>query len=299
MAKTKTGTTNLGYNMDEKNNSNNNSKKKPQRAYDNPDFLNSPDAREIRILSEYIEPLHRLKQARIKDTIVFYGSARTLSLQKAKENCANIENGNGFEKPTKATVAKAQHDLKMAKYYDDARQLAYKLTKWSTDLEEERRFIVCSGGGPGIMEAANRGATEAGGPTIGMNISIPFEQDPNPYISENLSFEFHYFFMRKYWFVYPAKALVVFPGGFGTFDELFELLTLRQTQKVTKPLCVVIYGKKFWESVVNFEKMVEWGVISQDDLKLFHIVDSVDEAFGVLTKHLAAEFSGQTQYWHW
>lgn len=279
--------------MAEIENSKNDNKKqhKLHKAYNDPDFLNSPEAREIRILSEYVEPLRRLKKARIKDTIVFYGSARTLSLQQAQANLENIHKNNN--------KAKAQRDLKMARYYEDARLLAKKLTNWSTDLEEDKRFIICSGGGPGIMEAANRGASEAGGPTIGMNISIPFEQDPNPYISDNLSFEFHYFFMRKFWFVYPAKALVVFPGGFGTFDELFELLTLRQTLKIKKPMCVVVYGKEFWESVVDFKKMVEWGVVDEEDLKLFFMVDSVDEAFKTLTTHLTTEFSGQTRYWHW
>ena len=176
-------------------------------------------------------------------------------------------------------------------YYKMAQEIAFELT--------QKGYGVITGGGPGIMEAANRGASEAGGPTIGMNISIPFEQDPNPYISDNLSFEFHYFFMRKFWFVYPAKALVVFPGGFGTFDELFELLTLRQTLKIKKPMCVVVYGKEFWESVVDFKKMVEWGVVDEEDLKLFFMVDSVDEAFKTLTTHLTTEFSGQTRYWHW
>ena len=193
----------------------------------------------------------------------------------------------------------AQKNLQASRYYEDARSLAYQLARWSLELEEDKRFIVCSGGGPGIMEAANRGAAEAGSPTIGMNISLPFEQFPNSYISENLSFEFHYFFMRKFWFVYLAKALVVFPGGFGTFDELFELLTLRQTEKVKKPLCVVVYGKEFWNQVVNFDKLVEWGVISPEDLSIFHIVDEVEEAFITLRNHFEREFVGKPKYWTW
>lgn len=273
------------------------------KAYDNPKFLRSADARPIRILSEYLEPLYRLRKKKIKDTVVFYGSARTLSMAQAKDNLAQIkwkysrstpENKELFEKK----LNEAQHELRMAKYYEDARELAYRLTKWSLELEENQRFIVCSGGGPGIMEAANRGAAEANGPTIGMNISIPSEQFPNPYITEDLSFEFHYFFMRKFWFVYMAKGLVVFPGGFGTFDELFELITLRQTGKISKPLCVVIYGREYWDSVIDFDRMVDWGVISESDLKLFHLVDTVDEAFDTLRHHFERHFVGKKKYWH-
>ena len=275
----------------------------PISAYNNADFLNSPEAREIRILSEYVEPLRRLKRAQIKDTIVFYGSARTLSEETAlanlKKKTVEMEKTANPSPDLVASLKRAELDLKMSRYYEDARQLAYRLTEWSTELEESQRFIICSGGGPGIMEAANRGASEAGGPNIGMNISLPFEQYPNPYISNNLSFEFHYFFMRKFWFVYPAKALVVFPGGFGTFDELFELLTLRQTQKIKKPMCVVVYGKEFWQSVIDFDKLVEFGVIAKDDLNLFHLTDDVDDAFTVLTSHLTKEFAGKKQYWHW
>ncbi|MDZ7722678.1 MAG: TIGR00730 family Rossman fold protein [candidate division KSB1 bacterium] len=187
--------------------------------------------------------------------------------------------------------------MKISRYYDEARALAKRLTEWSMQLAEKKRFIVCSGGGPGIMEAANRGAADAGGPTIGMNISLPFEQFPNAYISENLSFEYHYFFMRKFWFVYLAKALIVFPGGFGTMDELFELLTLLQTKKVKKSIKVIIYGKEFWEKIINFQGLVDWGVVSRDDLNLFDVVDHVDEAFEILKNHFEKEFLGKTQYW--
>ncbi|MBN1481571.1 TIGR00730 family Rossman fold protein [candidate division KSB1 bacterium] len=273
------------------------------KAYANQDFLNSGDARVIRILAEYLEVESRLKHFEIKDTVVFYGSARTQSKsdaeQKLKELHAKVTMA---EKPSEALLDElrlAERDVTASQYYEDARSLAYQLAKWSKELDESRRFIVCSGGGPGIMEAANRGAAEAGAPTIGMNISLPFEQIPNPYISENLSFEFHYFFMRKFWFVYLAKALVVFPGGFGTFDELFELLTLRQTQKVKKPLCVVVYGKEFWRNVINFEKLAEVGFISPQDLQLFHIVDEVEEAFITLRNHFEREFVGKPKYWHW
>jgi uncharacterized protein (TIGR00730 family) len=273
------------------------------KAYHNEDFLNSADARTIRILSEYLEVESRLRHYNIKDTVVFYGSARTLSNAEAAEKMTAVNRELAQAKsPTKKLLQKlkaAEQDLKNSRYYEDARSLSYQLAKWSLDLEDDKRFIVCSGGGPGIMEAANRGAAEAGSPTIGMNISLPFEQAPNPYISENLSFEFHYFFMRKFWFVYLAKALVVFPGGYGTFDELFELLTLRQTQKVTKPLCVIIYGREFWEQVVDFKKLAEWGVITEDDLNLFHIADDVEDAFITLRTHLEREFVGKRLYWHW
>ncbi|MBN1464248.1 TIGR00730 family Rossman fold protein [candidate division KSB1 bacterium] len=279
--------------------------KKPQlvKAYTNDEFLNSGDARVIRILAEYLEVESRLKHFEIKDTVVFYGSARVLSQVEAEEKLQEVRGrvalANGPSEELLQELQEAERGLKFSRYYEDARSLAYQLAKWSKDLKEDRRFIVCSGGGPGIMEAANRGAAEAGAPTIGMNISLPFEQAPNPYISENLSFEFHYFFIRKFWFVYLAKALVVFPGGFGTFDELFELLTLRQTLKVTKPLHVIIYGKEFWQQVVNFDKLVEWGVISSKDLELFHIVDEVGEAFITLRNHFEREFVGKAKYWHW
>jgi len=271
------------------------------KAYRNEAFLNSANARTIRILAEYLEPLHRLRRHRIKDTIVFYGSARVPSQQQAEENLARLNRQSGNERDPSLDRARraAQQDLQASRYYEDARELAYRLTKWSLALKENQRFIVCSGGGPGIMEAANRGASEAGGPTIGMNISIPYEQSANPYLTRNLSFEFHYFFMRKFWFVFLAKALVVFPGGFGTMDELFELLTLRQTRKVTKPLSVIVYGEEFWRDIINFDKMVSWGVISPEDLELFHLVDSVDSAFNLLRDHFEKAFIGKKRYWHW
>ena len=272
------------------------------KSYHNADFMNSGDGRMLRILAEYLEVESRLKHYSIKDTVVFYGSARTPSREEAEKRIAEIKQEISATQMNAATAEKlaaAEPQLNFSGFYEDARSLAHKLAEWTLTLDEDKRFIVCSGGGPGIMEAANRGAAEAGSPTIGMNISLPFEQFPNPYISENLSFEFHYFFMRKFWFVYLAKALVVFPGGFGTFDELFELLTLRQTLKVKKPMCVVVYGKEYWEQVINFSKMVEWNVISADDLKLFHLVDNVDEAFSTLQQHFEREFVGKPKYWHW
>jgi uncharacterized protein (TIGR00730 family) len=261
----------------------------PVKAYANDKFLKSADARTIRILSEYLEPQMRLRRRHIKNTVVFYGSARVLPLDVAQKQLKSVlaqsqRNGAGAQE-FQREFDKASHAVKLAHYYEAARELAFKLTEWSAGLTAKERFIVCSGGGPGIMEAANRGALEAGGLTIGMNISLPFEQEPNPYISEDLAFEFHYFFMRKFWFVYLAKALVVFPGGFGTMDELFELLTLVQTGKIHKTLCVVMFGSEYWDEVLNFDRMVDWGVVSPEDLNLFHKVDDVETAFLTLKQH--------------
>src|SRR4051795_1160104 len=240
-------------------------------AYLNPEFLNSPDGRLLRILSEYQEPLSRFRREKIQDTVVFFGSARFASLPDA-QNALTILEKPGSAKPAppeqqpgskdgdglQAALKRAHAGVEMARYYEEARRLAHMLTEWTLTLPGKRhRFVVTSGGGPGIMEAANRGAREAGGKTIGLNIRLPFEQYPNRYITPELNFEFHYFFMRKYWFAYLAKALVVFPGGFGTLDEFFEILTLAQTQKLAKKILVVIYGRKYWESLINFQTMVD------------------------------------------
>jgi len=275
---------------------------KLEKAYKNLGFLSSHNARTIRILAEYLEPQNRLRKNKIRDTVVFFGSARTRSKEQAEAELEalkkQITKAGHLDHKLSNELARAEMWLKQSRFYEDARELARRLTLWSAKLESKQRFIICSGGGPGIMEAANRGASEAGGPSIGMNISIPSEQYPNPYITRELGFEFHYFFMRKYWFVYLAKALIVFPGGFGTMDELFEILTLRQTKKVDKPLIVVAYGRKYWEDVIHFDKMIEWGTIDENDLKLFQIVDSVDEAFDHLTHELKNKFVGQKRYWY-
>ncbi len=273
------------------------------KAYENMKFIHSADARPIRLLSEYLEPLYRLRKNRIKDTVVFYGSARLKSKLEARNEHKRLklEQENADDRQGELLAKQlemAERQVELSRYYEEARQLAHDLTEWSKSLEQSKRFIVCSGGGPGIMEAANRGAREADGVSIGLNISLPMEQYPNPYITEDLSFEFHYFFMRKFWFVYLAKALVVFPGGFGTLDELFELLTLRQTEKVKKPLCVVVYGSDYWNSIVDFKKMAEWGVISEEDLDLFFRADSVEEAFDFLKQHFEKEFVGDRKYWY-
>ena len=229
-------------------------------AYKNESFLDSPDARELRILSEYLHPLTHFRDEKIHDTIVFFGSARL------------------------------HEEGPLGRYYRDARELARLVTDWSDSLpHESRRFVVCTGGGPGIMEAANRGAMDAGGKSIGLNIGLPFEQWPNPYITPDLSFEFHYFFMRKFWFAYLAKALVVFPGGFGTLDEMFEILTLDQTEKLSKKLCVLLYGSEYWDQVLHFQPLVEWGAINEEDLGMLCRVGAGHDAGDGPTRRAQAE----------
>jgi len=233
-------------------------------AYLNDKFLNSPDARALRILSEFLEPLAHFRREKIRDTVVFFGSARI------------------------------REEGPMSRYYQDARTLARMLTEWSAQFDGNLyRFVICSGGGPGIMEAANRGAHEGGGKTVGLNIGLPFEQFPNPYITPELSFEFHYFFMRKFWFSYLAKALVVFPGGFGTLDEMMEVLTLVQTQKLAKRMAIVVYGSAYWNEVINFQALVKHGTISAEDLNLFQFADDPETALELLKPGLA-EYAAQS-----
>jgi hypothetical protein len=257
-------------------------------AYHNREFLDSDEARPIRILAEYFEPLKRFKAENIQDTVVFFGSARVLSRTDARRELGKLKNGRKRSGDDyTAALRRGQKALEWSRYYEDARQLAHKLTEWSLDLDTARqRFVVCSGGGPGIMEAANRGAKEAGGKSIGLNISLPFEQTPNRYITPDLLFNFHYFFMRKFWFAYLAQALVIFPGGFGTLDEMFEFLTLAQTRKLSKQLFVILYGSEYWDDVLKLEPLVEWGAINETDLKLLCKVDSVEAAFERLKRHL-------------
>jgi uncharacterized protein (TIGR00730 family) len=251
-------------------------------AYENPQFLNSPDGRILRIMSEYVEPLARFRREQIQDTVVFFGSARFQSLEDA-----NKAIGNAVFPLDEAQRKLAQSGVDMARYYEDARRMAFLLSEWAATIPARRkRFVVTTGGGPGIMEAANRGAREASAKTIGLNIRLPFEQYPNPYITPSLNFEFHYFFMRKFWFAYLAKALVIFPGGFGTLDELFEILTLAQTQKLAKKILVVIYGREYWDRLINFQTMVDAGAISPPDLELFKMVDTPEEGFEFLKEGL-------------
>ncbi len=271
----------------------------PPKAYKNLEFLNSPEARQIRILCELEETERRFRQENIQDTIVIFGSARTLPPEEARSRLAALEQRLAGKRRLSAAEKRelqlARANLRNAPYYDHALQLARRMTQWSMSLpDKRRRFIVCSGGGPGIMEAANKGARKAGGASIGLGISLPFEQSLNPYITRNLKFEFHYFFIRKYWFIYLAKALIVFPGGFGTMDELFETLTLVQTRKVQKRLPIVLFGSEFWNEVIRFDTFVEWGLISPEDLNLFRVVDTVDEAVDYLIAELTrAHLRGQ------
>src|SRR5438876_1860754 len=258
-------------------------------AYLYPEFLESAEARPIRILSEYLEPLRRFSQQKIQDTVVFFGSARIDSRERAERALATLR-ARGIrvgDEHYQAELKKTRKALEWARYYEEARELARLLTAWSLTLQSENhRFVVTSGGGPGIMEAANRGAREAGGKTIGLNIRLPFEQGANPYITEGLHFEFHYFFMRKFWFAYLAKALVIFPGGFGTCDELFEILTLVQTDKLSKKIEVILYGTDYWRDVLNFKPMAEWGAVAEDDLDLLRYCDTPQDAFDKLRAHL-------------
>jgi uncharacterized protein (TIGR00730 family) len=265
---------------------------KTVKAYNNEDFLSSSDGRILRLLAEYLEPKARFKKHKIMDTIVFFGSARLKSRKEAVTELNRFKNSNPKTITNFAQeLRKAQTQVEMSKYYEDAVELSRRLTEWSMNLETNaNRFIICTGGGPGIMEAANRGAKKAGGYSVGLNISIPFEQFVNHYVTKELSFEFHYFFMRKFWFAYLSKALIVFPGGFGTFDELFEILTLVQTDKIRKKLALVIYDEKYWKSVVNFDALIERGVINESDLKLFHFCNDVDTAFKVVKEHLEKNF---------
>jgi uncharacterized protein (TIGR00730 family) len=256
-------------------------------AYEDDDIMESTEARPIRILAEYLDPLRRFKAHNIQDTVVFFGSARVLSRTHAQRAVTRLEKATIREADHKAALKRSHKALEWSRYYEDARELANRLTKWSMALEAQRhRFVVCSGGGPGIMEAANRGAKEAGGKSVGLNIRLPFEQAPNRYITKDLVFNFHYFFMRKFWFAYLAKALVIFPGGFGTIDEMFEILTLSQTRKLSKKLLVILYGSEYWNQVLHLEPLAEWGAINDDDLKLLCRVDSVDEALTELQRHL-------------
>lgn len=277
-------------------------------AYENEEFLNSPDARMLRIMAEYYEPMTKFRRERIQDTVVFFGSARFRALDVANQQLELLDNTGSAapapaaEQPAKnAEIAsgevsdlklkRAEAAVEMARYYEDARTLARMMTEWSKKLPGRRhRFVVTSGGGPGIMEAANRGAWEAGGKTIGLNITLPFEQMPNRYITPALNFNFHYFFMRKYWFAYLAKALVVFPGGFGTLDEMFELLTLDQTHKLAKKITVVIYGSGYWKKVINLDLLAEKGAIALKDMNLFQFADTPEDAFNILKDGLTRNY---------
>src|SRR6266850_2167075 len=256
------------------------------KAYENTGFLNSKDGRELRILSEYLEPKSRFDRNQVDDTIVFMGSARIKSRDDAEKMVREAKGGKDKER--------AQVALKMSAYYEASRGLASRLTTWSKALDQkERRFVVCTGGGPGIMEAANRGAAEAKGLNVGLTISIPVEEFDNPYVTRELAFHFHYFFMRKFWFAYLAKAVIVFPGGYGTLDELFELLTLVQTRKMSKPMPIVLFGTEYWREVIDFDALARHGTIDAKDIELMHRTDSVDDAYQWIVRQLAEKALGQ------
>ena len=260
-------------------------------AYLDPEFLESDEARPLRILAEYLEPLRRFKDQKIQDTVVFFGSARVDSRERAERALQTLRARGVHDADAQYEIElkRSRKAVEWARFYEDARELARLLSAWTASLQSDtHRFVVTSGGGPGIMEAANRGAREGGGKTIGLNIRLPFEQGANPYITEGLGFEFHYFFMRKFWFAYLAKALVVFPGGFGTLDELFEILTLVQTDKLSKKIGVVLYGREYWEQVLDLKPMAEWGAIAEKDLELLHYADTPADAFQHLRDHLIA-----------
>ncbi len=266
-------------------------------AYENQAFLNSPDGRVLRILAEYQEPLSRFRREQIQDTVVFFGSARFQGGDAAKSKLTAVEKNAAkiSAQEQESSLKRARAAVDMARYYEDARRLAHLLTQWSIQIPARRhRFVVTTGGGPGIMEAANLGAYEAGGKSIGLNINLPFEQNPNSYITPSLNFEFHYFFMRKFWFAYLAKALVIFPGGFGTIDELFEILTLAQTDKLAKKILVVIYGSEYWHRIMNFQAFVDAGTVAPEDLNLFKFVDTPEDAFTFLRDGLTEYHLGGT-----
>ena len=262
-------------------------KNRPIKAYNNDAFLNSKDGRTLRILAEYLEPKSRFERAKVDDTIVFMGSARTLSREQAEKKLRETEQSGG-------DLEAARCALHMSGYYEAARELAFRLTQWSMQIDmNEKRFVVCTGGGPGIMEAANRGAAEAHGMNVGLTISIPIEEFDNQYVTPELAFHFHYFFMRKFWFAYLAKAVIVFPGGFGTLDELFELLTLVQTRKMRKPMPIVVFGADYWRKVIDFDALVRHGTIDAKDVELMRFTDSVDEAYEWIVKQLTEHALGK------
>ena len=266
-------------------------------AYQNEGFINSPDGRILRIMAEYQEPLARFRREQIQDTVVFFGSARFQESEAAAQKLTTIERNAAAASSVQfqQELKRAQAGVDMARYYEDARKLAHMLTKWSIQIPARRhRFVVTTGGGPGIMEAANRGAHEAGGKSIGLNIQLPFEQYPNQFITPALNFQFHYFFMRKFWFAYLAKGLVIFPGGFGTMDELFEILTLAQTDKLAKKILVIIYGSEYWNRIINFQAFVDAGTVSPEDIDQFKIVDDPNEAFDFLRDGLTKYHLGGT-----
>lgn len=273
--------------------------KGPPLAYNNRQFLYSPAARAVRVQCELLEPEYRLRNMGVHNTIVFFGSARSVDGKTALERLDAVRARVAADatlsgEEASRQIAAAEQAVELSRYYDAAQSLAYQLTTWSKQIQyPHKRFYICSGGGPGMMEAANRGAKDAGGQSLGLGISLPFEQHINQYVTPELAFEFHYFFVRKYWFIFLARALILFPGGFGTFDEMFEVLTLIQTQKVTRKFPVILFGREFWSEVINFKALAKWGVISPEDINLFHVSDSVEEVRDYIIADLTARFLDQ------
>lgn len=271
------------------------------KAYNNADFLHSREARPIRILSEYLYPEQYFKKHNVQGTIVFFGSARTMSMKDYQAKMTDLK--NEFEQTTNLqqkneiaeTIKEFQEREEMSKYYDEGVELSRLLSVWLQDNPNTKGTYICTGGGGGMMEAANQGASLANLQNIGLNISLPFEQNPNHFVSEDMVFEFHYFFMRKFWFVYLAKALVAMPGGFGTLDELFEILTLRQTRKVSKPLPTVLYGKNYWNKLIDFDYLIKKGMINKNDLSLFHFSDTPQDAFEFISSEISKNYNPKFQ----
>ena len=278
----------------------------PNLAYQDPVFMQSLGARPLRILAEYFDPMIRLRRANVGDTIVMFGSARIQSRDRALAELKRVQNSARGRKngAWRLKVQAARSIVEMSRYYEEARELSRRITQWALTLgSHPKRFVICSGGGPGIMEAANRGASEAGGSSVGLSIQLPHEQRPNAFITPELNFCFHYFFMRKLWFAQMAKALIIFPGGFGTMDELWEMLTLLQTNKLSSHHLILIYGRKYWDKVLNWRYMVQSGTISEEDYKLLQFADTVDEAFkhvrkDLETHHLSLDVEWETMARH-
>jgi uncharacterized protein (TIGR00730 family) len=269
-------------------------------GHQDPEFMAGGAARPLRILAEYIEPFEKFRRERVSDTIVIFGSARLAPRARARAALERLQRRLGRRRTREARerLRTARQALAMSRYYEDARELSRRITAWARTLSgERRRFVVCSGGGPGIMEAANRGAREAGGVSVGLNIELPHEQEPNPYIPRALCFQFHYFFMRKLWFAQPARALIVFPGGFGTMDELWEMLTLMQTGKLDRKNLILIYGRKWWRRVINFRALVAAGTISEADYRVLEFADTVDEAFSRVRSHMQRHHLHPRNHW--
>lgn len=266
--------------------------KHPIKAYDNKVFIHSNEGRIIRIIAEYLYPEQHLKKHGVKKTIIFFGSARVKSSEQYQNEIAELKSKLSVVSEVDKTriknkIRELENKLNtVAKYYEDAYRLSKLIAKWSSNLAPRNRFYICTGGGPGIMEAANKGAHDAGMKTIGLNISLPFEQEPNDYISRELNFEFHYFFMRKFWLVYPAQALIVFPGGYGTIDEMMEILTLRQTGKMKKPRLIILYSSEYWKKVINFDFLIEMGMIGRNDTKIFYFAETPEQAFDIIKSQL-------------